>query len=163
MYSIKRNIRTKMLSIWSKFCLNQEATTHGKSMTTCHSFQKQRISTKKYLKRHTKIKTIEEFSKAYFHARNQKGTEATDGMMHLLWSGHLSSRILSKQLGVINHWLRWQIDKKCPLIIFFNMNPLDAYFINKLHNPGKLTFDNASFCGKRAAVHRLRRPINFDW
>ena len=30
----------KMLSIWSKFCLNQEATTHGKSITTRPSFQR---------------------------------------------------------------------------------------------------------------------------
>ena len=43
----------KMLSIWSKFCLNQEATTHGKSITTRPSFQRWRMSTKKYLKRHT--------------------------------------------------------------------------------------------------------------
>ena len=42
------------------------------------------------------------------------------------------------------------------------MNPLGAYFINQSHNPGKLTFVNASFRGKRAAVHRLRRPFNFD-
>ena len=36
------------------------------------------------------------------------------------------------------------------------MNPLGTYFINQSHNPGKLTFVNA------AAVHRLRRPFNFD-
>ena len=45
----------------------------------------------------------------------------------------------SKQQGVINPWPRRQIDKK-----------------------KKLTFVNASFWGKRAAVHRLRRPFNFD-
>ena len=32
--------------------------------------------------------------------------------------------------------------------LFFNMNPLDAYFINQSHNPGKLTFVNASFWEK---------------
>ena len=37
--------------------------------------------------------TIEEFSKAYFPARNQKGTEATNGMMRLLSLGHLSFQI----------------------------------------------------------------------
>ena len=42
------------------------------------------------------------------------------------------------------------------------MNPLGAYFINQSQNSGKLTFVNASFWGKRAAVHRLRRPFNFD-
>ena len=35
-----------------------------------------------YLKRDTR--NYEEFSKAYFPARNQKGTEATNGMMRLL-------------------------------------------------------------------------------
>ena len=34
--------------------------------------------------------TLKEFSKAYFPARNQKGTEATNGMMCLLSLGHLS-------------------------------------------------------------------------
>ena len=29
--------------------------------------------------------------------------------------------------------------------MFFNMNPLGAYFINQSHNPGKLTFVNVSF------------------
>ena len=43
--------------------------------------------------------------------------------------------------------------------LFFNMNPLDAYFINHFHDPGKLTFVNAR--GKRAAmsfqrIHRAR-------
>ena len=37
-------------------------------------------------------------------------------MMRRLSLGHLSFRIWSKQLGVINHWLCRQIDKKCPLI-----------------------------------------------
>ena len=38
---------------------------------------------------------IEEFSKAYFPAKNQKGTaEATKGMMRLLSLGHLSFRII---------------------------------------------------------------------
>ena len=56
---------------------------------------------------------VEEFSKAYFPAKNQKGTaEATKGMMRLLPLGHLSFRIWSKQEGVINPWLRRQIDKK---------------------------------------------------
>ena len=36
------------------------------------------------------------------------------------------------------------------------MNPLGPYFINQFHNPDKLTFVNA------AAVHRPRRPFNFD-
>ena len=36
------------------------------------------------------------------------------------------------------------------------MNPLGTYFINHSHNPGKLAVVNA------AAVHRLRRPFNFD-
>ena len=35
-------------------------------------------------------KLSEEFSKEYFHARNQKGTKATNGMMRLLSLGHLS-------------------------------------------------------------------------
>ena len=74
-----------------------------------------KISTKKHLKRHTTW-TIGEFSKAYFAARNQKGVEATNGMMSLLSLGNLSFQIWSKQLVVINHWLRRQIDKKCPLI-----------------------------------------------
>ena len=42
------------------------------------------------------------------------------------------------------------------------MNPLDAYFINQSHNPGKLTFVNASFWEKRTAIHKPRRPFNFD-
>ena len=42
------------------------------------------------------------------------------------------------------------------------MNPLDAYFINQSHNPGKLTFVKVSFREKRAAIHKLRRPFNFD-
>ena len=42
------------------------------------------------------------------------------------------------------------------------MNPLDAYLINQSHNPGKLTFVNASFWGKRAAEHKLRHPFNFE-
>ena len=46
--------------------------------------------------------------------------------------------------------------------LFFNMNPLDAYFINQSHNPGKLTFVNASFWEKRTAIHKPRRPFNFD-
>ena len=28
--------------------------------------------------------------------------------------------------------------------LFFDVNPLDAYFINQSHDPGKLTFVNAS-------------------
>ena len=42
------------------------------------------------------------------------------------------------------------------------MNPLGVYFINQSHNPGKLTFVNASFWGKRAAEDRVRCPFNFD-
>ena len=42
MYLMKYKNKYKLLSIWSKFCLNQEATTQGKSITTCPS-------TKKYL------------------------------------------------------------------------------------------------------------------
>ena len=71
---------------------------------------------------------------------------------------HLLFRIWSKQQGVISHWLRRQIDKKFPLIfssMFFNMNPLGAYFIYQSHNPGKLTFVNVLFWGKRATVHSL--------
>ena len=42
---------------------------------------------------------------------------------------------------------------------FFNRNPLDAYFINQSQNPGKLTFVNASFWGKRAATSSFQfRP-----
>ena len=96
-----------------------------------------------------KQQTIEEFSKAYFPARNQKGTEATNGMMRLLSLGHLSFRMWSKQQGVINHWLRRH---KISGDLFFNMNPLCAYFINQSYHPGKQTFVNASFWGKRAAV-----------
>ena len=42
------------------------------------------------------------------------------------------------------------------------MNPLDTYFVNQSHNPGKLTFVNASFWEKRTAIHKPRRPFNFD-
>ena len=63
---------------------------------------------------------------------------------------------------MINPWPRWQIDKKSSSNLFFNMISLGAYFISQSHNPSKLTFVNASFWGKRAAVHRLRRPFNFD-
>ena len=42
------------------------------------------------------------------------------------------------------------------------MNPLDTYFVNRSHNPGKLTFVNASFWEKRTAIHKPRRPFNFD-
>ena len=41
------------------------------------------------------------------------------------------------------------------------MNPLDAYFINQSHNPCKLTFVNPSFWEKRAAIHKLRRPLTY--
>ena len=43
---------------------------------------------------HDKLR--EEFSKAYFPVRNQKETEATNGMMRLLSLGHLSFRIMIK-------------------------------------------------------------------
>ena len=43
------------------------------------------------------------------------------------------------------------------------MNPLDTYFVNQSHNPGKLTFVNASFWEKRTAIHKPRRPFNFDF
>ena len=46
--------------------------------------------------------------------------------------------------------------------LFFDMNPLDTYFVNQSHNPGKLTFVNASFWEKRTAIHKPRRPFNFD-
>ena len=46
--------------------------------------------------------------------------------------------------------------------LFFDMNPLDAYFNSQSHNPGKLTFVNASFWEKRTAIHKPRRPFNFD-
>ena len=42
------------------------------------------------------------------------------------------------------------------------MNPLDSYFVNQSHNPGKLTFVNTLFWEKTAAIHKLRRPFNFD-
>ena len=61
---------------------------------------------------------------------------------------------------MINHWLRRQIDQKMSSNLFLDMNLLDAYFINKTYSPGKLTFVNASFWGKRAAW--LRRPFKFD-
>ena len=38
----------------------------------------------------------EEFSKAYFPVRNQKETEATNGMMRLLSLGRLSFQIMIK-------------------------------------------------------------------
>ena len=82
--------------------------------------------------------------------------------MRLLSLGHSWFQIWSKHLGVINHWLCRQIDKKMSSDLFFNMNPLDAYFINQSHNPGKLTFVNASFWEKRTAIHKPRRPFNFD-
>ena len=34
--------------------------------------------------------------------------------------------------------------------------------VNQSHNPGKLTFVNASFWEKRTAIHEPRRPFNFD-
>ena len=40
------------------------------------------------------------------------------------------------------------------------MNPLDGYFINQSHNPGKLTFVNATFWEKRAAILKLRLLFN---
>ena len=46
--------------------------------------------------------------------------------------------------------------------LFFDINPLDTYFVNQSHNPGKLTFVNASFWEKRTAIHKPRRPFNFD-
>ena len=46
--------------------------------------------------------------------------------------------------------------------LFFDMNPLDTYFVNQSHNPGKLTFVNASFWEKRTAIQKPRRPFNFD-
>ena len=82
--------------------------------------------------------------------------------MRLLSLGHLSFRIWSKQLGVITHRLRRQIAEKCPLIFSSSINPLDTYFVNQSHNPGKLTFVNASFWEKRTAIHKPRRPFNFD-
>ena len=65
---------------------------------------------------HDKLR--EEFSKAYFPVRNQKETEATNGMMRLLSLEHLSFRIVIKtaRCDKINHWLQRQIDKKCPQI-----------------------------------------------
>ena len=60
--------------------------------------------------------TIEGFSKAFFPARNQKGTKATNSMWRLLSLGHISFQIWSKQVGVINHRFPRQIDKSCPLI-----------------------------------------------
>ena len=48
------------------------------------------------LKKKSGTQTIEEFSKAHFPERNQKGTEAKNGMMRLLSLGHLSFRIRSK-------------------------------------------------------------------
>ena len=42
------------------------------------------------------------------------------------------------------------------------MNPLDTYFVNQSHNPGKLTFVNLPFWEKRTAIHKPRRPFNFD-
>ena len=107
--------------------------------------------------------TIEECSKAYFPARNQKGTEATNGMMRLLSLRHLSFWTWSTQQGVVNHWLCRQIDNKFPLI-FSSMWILLVfiYFINQSCNLGKLTFVNASFWVKMAAVHRLCRLFNLD-
>ena len=60
--------------------------------------------------------TIAGFSKAFFPARNQQGTKATNSMWRLLSLGHTLFQIWSKQVGVINHWFRRQIDKSCPLI-----------------------------------------------
>ena len=82
-------------------------------------------------------------------------------MMHLLSLGHFSFRIWSKQLGVINHWLRRRIDKNYPLI-FSSIWTSWSLFHQSVHNHGKLTFVNASFWGKRVAIHKLLRPFNFD-
>ena len=54
---------------------------------------------------------------------------------------------------------RWKMSSN----LFFDMNPLDNYFVNQSHNPGKLTFVNASFWEKRTAIHKPRRPFNFDF
>ena len=39
MYLKKYKNKYEMLSIWSKFRLDQEATMHGESITTCPSFR----------------------------------------------------------------------------------------------------------------------------
>ena len=160
MYKKKYKNKYKRLSIWSKFCLNQEATTQriGSQLPHVLAFKENYLSGTRW--------TTEEFSKAYLSARNQKGTDATNGMMRLLSLGHSSFRIWLKQQGVINYWLRRPIDKNFLLfyfnLFFFDMNPLGAYFINQYHSQGELTFLNASFWEKRAAVHRLLRLFNFD-
>ena len=95
MYLKKCKNKYKMLPISSKFCLIQEANTHGKSITS-HVQGLSWSKIKDIYKRVPKAahdKTIEEFSKAYFPARNQIETEATNGMMRLLSLEHLSFRV----------------------------------------------------------------------
>ena len=55
-------------------------------------------------------------------------------MRRLLSLGHLSFRIWSWQLGVINHWLRRQIDKKkMSYNLFFNMNLLNRDWLKRFY------------------------------
>ena len=82
MYLKKYKNKYKMLSIWSKFCLNQETTTHSYVWEINYhmSYLSKIKDTKEYLKRHTTNYRI--VLQAYFPARNQKGTEATKHIYH---------------------------------------------------------------------------------
>ena len=58
---------------------------------------------------------------------------------------------------MINHWLRRQVDKKCPLI--FSSIWILLMLISSIRST---ILANASFWEKRAAIHKLRRPFNCD-
>ena len=45
--------------------------------------------------------------------------------------------------------------------LLFNMNPLDAYFINQSQNPGKLTFVNALFWEKKGSYTQATSSFQF--
>ena len=88
--------------------------------------------TKKYLKRHPT--NYQRGLQKNFPARNEKGTEAKNGMMRLLSLGHDRSEYdqTPRCDKSLTPWAnRWKIS----LNLFFNMNPLGAYFINESHDP----------------------------
>ena len=107
--------KLKLLSIWSKFCLIQEATTHRiGNQFTCPSFQRERIL--KFSKRHTINYRRVLQSILFCEEQERNRSNKLNGMTRVLSLGHLSFRIWSKQQGVINHWLLRQIDKTFSLI-----------------------------------------------
>ena len=74
-------------------------------------------------------------------------------MKRLLSSGHrFQFNQNSKVWCIIDSIGKFKIDKKFSSNLFFNMNPLSAYFVYQSHNPGKLTFVNVSFWVERVSV-----------